>query len=63
MEGNAYKTMGNMPGHVSKSGWEDPPYYVTAYGLAVKSGFKGTMEQWRESLAGVTVTKLTVREV
>ncbi len=29
-----------------------PPYYLTAYGLAVREGFKGTLEQWLESLRG-----------
>ena len=30
----------------------DPPYYVTAYSLAVKHGFKGTEEEWLETLVG-----------
>ena len=29
-----------------------PPYYLTAYGLAVKNGFKGTLEEWMASLKG-----------
>lgn len=29
-----------------------PPYYITAYGLAVKQGFIGTLEEWLESLHG-----------
>lgn len=29
-----------------------PPYYLTAYALAVKHGFKGTEEEWLESLHG-----------
>lgn len=32
--------------------WNNPPYYLTAYGLAVKHGFSGTEEQWLESLKG-----------
>ncbi len=27
-----------------------PPYYISAYGLACKHGFRGTEEQWLESL-------------
>ena len=29
-----------------------PPYYFTAYGLAVKHGFQGTEQEWLESLNG-----------
>ena len=29
-----------------------PEYYITAYALAVKAGFRGTLEQWLESLHG-----------
>ena len=28
----------------------NPPYYMTAYGIAVQHGFKGTEEEWLESL-------------
>lgn len=31
---------------------ENPPYYLTAYGLAVKQGYRGTLEEWLESLRG-----------
>lgn len=27
-------------------GYTDPPYYITAYGIAVKHGYKGTEEEW-----------------
>ena len=30
-------------------------YYITAYGIAVKHGFKGTDEEWLESLVGKAV--------
>ena len=30
----------------------DPPYYLTAYGIAVKHGYSGTEEQWLETLRG-----------
>lgn len=33
-----------------------PPYYLTAYALAVKHGFKGTEEEWLESLHGAAGT-------
>lgn len=33
-------------------GYHDPPYYFSAYGLAVSRGFKGTVDQWLESLKG-----------
>lgn len=29
-----------------------PPYYFTAYGLALKHGYRGTEEEWLASLAG-----------
>ena len=32
--------------------WNNPPYYLTAYGLAVKHGFTGTEEQWLKTLKG-----------
>ncbi len=32
--------------------YRNPPYYITAYGLAVKQGFEGTLEEWLESLKG-----------
>ncbi len=32
--------------------FENPPYYLTAYGLAVQRGFQGTLDQWLESLRG-----------
>ena len=32
--------------------WTNPPYYLTAYGIAVKHGFPGTEEQWLKSLKG-----------
>ena len=31
-----------------------PPYYLTAYGIAVKNGFVGTEQEWLESLKGAT---------
>lgn len=34
--------------------WQNPPYYVTAYGLAVKRGFHGSEEEWLASLRGET---------
>lgn len=33
-------------------GYVKPPYYLSAYSLAVKAGFKGSLEQWLESLRG-----------
>lgn len=32
--------------------YSNPPYYLTAYGLAVKHGFTGTEEEWLASLQG-----------
>ncbi len=31
---------------------ENPPYYLTAYGLAVKNGFRGTEQEWLASITG-----------
>ena len=33
-------------------GYSKPPYYLTAYGLAVRRGFKGTLDEWLASLYG-----------
>ncbi len=36
-------------------GWtENPPYFMTAYGLAVRGGYGGTVEEWIASLRGET---------
>ena len=36
-------------------GWtENPPYFLTAYGLAVRGGYGGTAEEWIASLKGET---------
>lgn len=40
--------------------WNNPPYYLTAYGLAVKHGFIGTEEKWLESLKGEPGTGLEI---
>lgn len=32
--------------------YDNPPYYLTAYGLAVKRGFTGTLDEWLASLVG-----------
>lgn len=32
----------------------NPPYYLTAYEIAVKKGFEGTEQEWLESLKGET---------
>lgn len=42
---------GYPPGRCSHCQW-DPPYYITAYSLAVMMGFQGTAEEWLESLKG-----------
>ena len=36
-------------------GHNKPPYYITAYGIAVKQGFKGTVDEWLASLQGGNV--------
>ena len=37
---------------MSYRGWCEPPYFLTAYGIAVKHGFRGTEEEWLASLKG-----------
>jgi len=32
--------------------YENPPYYLSAYGIARKHGFRGSEEEWLESLRG-----------
>lgn len=34
------------------SPYQNPPFYITAYGLALRAGFCGTLEEWLESLIG-----------
>lgn len=36
-------------------------YYITAYGIAVKHGFKGTEEEWLETLKGKDGAEIEVR--
>lgn len=36
-------------------------YYITAYGIAVKHGFKGTEEEWLESLQGKDGRSIEIR--
>lgn len=38
----------------------NPPYYITAYGLAVKHGFVGSEKKWLQSLKGEPGTGLTI---
>lgn len=42
--------------------WDNPPYYLTAYGLAVKHGYRGTEEEWLKSLQGTDGDPAEVRE-
>lgn len=37
---------------MERNGWQG--YYITAYGIAAKHGFKGTEKEWLESLIGYT---------
>ena len=37
------------------------PYYITAYGLAVKQGFKGTLDEWLASLDGAQGESVELR--
>lgn len=39
----------------------NPPYFISAYGIAVKHGFKGTEEEWLKSLRGKPVYELDLR--
>lgn len=40
--------------------YDHPPYYLSAYGLAVKHGFVGTEAQWLKSLKGEKGDGLTI---
>ena len=60
---NTYEPAHGYPEKPWQTGWEDPPYYLTAYALAVKCGYQGNLEEWLESLNGVGIEKITVREV
>lgn len=37
--------------------YSNPPYYLTAYGIAVKRGFRGTEDQWLESLSAYGIAR------
>lgn len=39
-------------GRISDGPLERSPYFLTAYGIAVKHGFEGTEEEWLDSLRG-----------
>lgn len=41
--------------------FENPPYYISAYGLAVKRGYTGTLDEWLESLHGGKGDKMQLR--
>ena len=43
--------------------FENPPYYITAYGLAVKRGYKGTLDEWLSSLQGKPGDKVQLRRL
>ena len=45
----------------SKIGTPWRGYYITAYGIAVKHGFKGTEEEWLASLQGVDGRSIEIR--
>lgn len=38
-----------------------PPYYISAYGLAVRQGFEGTIDEWLESLHGTPGSSVELR--
>jgi len=42
--------------------FDNPPYYFSAYGIAVKHGFKGSEEEWLEFLKGKSAYELAVQE-
>ena len=60
---NTYEPAHGYPDKPWPCGWEEPPYYLTAYGIAVKNGFEGSVEEWLKSLNGVAVVDITIREV
>ena len=49
---STYEPVRGYPEAAWPAGWESPPYYISAYGLAVSKGYEGTLEQWLESLIG-----------
>ena len=38
-----------------------PPYYISAYGLAVRQGFEGTLDEWLASLNGHPGDRIEMR--
>ena len=46
------KQEGYLMGHCKDYYPLEPGYYFSAYGIAVKNGYKGTEKEWLESLIG-----------
>lgn len=42
--------------------YDNPPYYISAYGLAVRQGFVGSLDEWLDSLAGASAYELAVSQ-
>lgn len=43
--------------------YDNPPYYISAYALACKRGFEGTLDEWLASLKGDKGDKMTVADL
>lgn len=43
--------------------YDFPPYYISAYGLAVRQGFEGTLDEWLATLGGVPGDRVEMRSV
>lgn len=41
--------------------FENPPYFISAYGLAVKRGYQGTLDEWLASLRGQKGDRVELR--
>lgn len=60
---NQYEPANGYRNHQCGYGSEIPPYYITAYDIALRGGFEGSLEEWLESLRGIDVVDIKIREV
>ncbi len=42
--------------------YDNPPFYISAYGLAVRQGFVGSLDEWLESLKGDSAYEVAVSQ-
>lgn len=59
---STYNPANGYPEKAWVNGWETPPYYISAYGLAVKHGFRGTEKEWLDYLGRQGFYEIDLRD-